>query len=94
MCSVHVLFFASAEDAAGCSRTDVSLPAVVDSATADPGFSLTQLSIILAIKFPKLGKVLETSTWAVDEELVPDEDVDTVLLNEGSVVAVLPPVSG
>ena len=52
------------------------------------------LSKLLVERYPRLRPVLETSNWAVNEEMVDDEAVATLILVPGDTVAVLPPVSG
>lgn len=81
-----VLFFASAQDAAN-GLASLSHP-IPHPAT------LASLALALGTQYPALVEVLRTSSWAVNEEMVPDEEVATWSLKEGDVVAVLPPVSG
>lgn len=90
--AVTVLLFASAQDAAD-DQSSVTLPYTVDVVT------LGELAKVLVGCFPKLRRVLETCSWAINEEMVDDDDVGGVgVLNRrlegGDIVAVLPPVSG
>lgn len=82
-----VLFFASA--ASATSVNSLSLP----PSDVTPS-TLEALSKLLVERYPRLRPVLETSNWAVNEEMVDDEAVATLTLVPGDTVAVLPPVSG
>jgi molybdopterin converting factor small subunit len=85
--SLTVLLFASAQDAVGgLSSLSLTLPS--SSST------LLHLAELLAQKYPALGRVLRSSSWAVNEVMVGEEEVEGFELKEGDVVAVLPPVSG
>jgi len=85
--SLTVLFFASAQDAVG-GLSSLSLTLSSSSST------LPHLAELLAQKYPALGRVLRSSSWAVNEVMVGEEEVEGFKLKEGDVVAVLPPVSG
>lgn len=89
---LRLLFFASAQSATRLSSLEIPLPPA-SSLSSEP-YTLTKLAQDLAQQFPKLGPVLETSNWAVNEEMVGEEDVEGFVLNGGETVGVLPPVSG
>lgn len=59
---------------------------------------LSDLGATLVALHPntKLGTVLESSAWSVNEEMVPNDsnDVASIRLKAGDVIAVIPPVSG
>lgn len=84
MVALTLLFFASAQDAV----RQASLAYTTDAAT------LPVLAVELAIKYPALEAVFKSSGWAVNEEMVAEDEVQGWTLAEGDVVAVLPPVSG
>jgi molybdopterin converting factor small subunit len=87
--TIQVLFFASAKDAARTPSLSLPLP------SSSTPYTLSHLAKDLVGRYPgKLVNILETSTWAVNEEMVPDEEVEGQVLRGGDVVAVLPPVSG
>ncbi|KAL7415819.1 hypothetical protein BDY24DRAFT_412757 [Mrakia frigida] len=88
---LHLLFFASAQSATRLSSLDFPLPS--SSPPSSTPYTLPQLTKDLASQFPKLASVLETSSWAVNEEMVGEEEVAGWVLNEGDTVGVLPPVS-
>ena len=78
---VRVLLFAAAREAAGADRTEIELP---EGATVAGAFAR------LAAAPPRLAGVLPSCRAAVDEEFAPLGSA----LRDGSVLAVLPPVSG
>ena len=78
---VEVLFFTAAREKAGVDRVTVDLPAAA---------SVGELWRRLAEERPALAPVLPACRAAVDESFAPA----CAVLREGSVVAVLPPVSG
>jgi molybdopterin converting factor small subunit len=87
--TLQVLFFASAKDATRTSSLALPLP------SSSTPYTLSKLAKDIVERYPgKLVKILETCTWAVNEEMVPDEEVEGHVLKGGDVVAVLPPVSG
>jgi len=90
---LQLLFFASAQSATRLSTLDFPLPPSSSSTTSTP-YTLPQLARDLAQQFPKLAQVLETSSWAVNEEMVGEEEVEGWVLQGGETVAILPPVSG
>jgi molybdopterin converting factor subunit 1 len=79
--NVDVLFFAAARERAGTDRLRVEVP--------EPA-TIARLWERLAALRPALRDVLPACRAAVDEEFAPR----STPLREGSVVAVLPPVSG
>ena len=83
-----LLFFASASSATTLSTLSYPLPS-----SPNP-YTLSSLGADLAKRFPKLAAVLETSSWAVNEEMVGEEEAEGWVLKGGETVAVLPPVSG
>ena len=89
-----ILFFASAQTATSLSTLSFPLPTSERSPSSSQPYTLSKLSIDLVERFPKLGKVLESASWAVDEEMVGEEEVGGWVLRGGETVAVLPPVSG
>lgn len=78
---VDVLLFAAAREAAGTGSAALDL---ADGATVADAFEA------LAVRHPALRGVLPACRAAVDEEFAPAAR----RLSPGSVVAVLPPVSG
>lgn len=84
---ITVLYFAAASTATGLHSEQVVLP------SGDP-FPLPSLSGLLTSLHPKTGldKVLATSQWSVDAEMV--DDPEEVVLVGGEEVAVICPVSG
>ena len=78
---VRLLAFASASDAVGASELELEL---------DPGFTIAQLKARLEREHPALAGLWGRIAVAVDGELAADADE----LEEGSEVALLPPVSG
>jgi sulfur-carrier protein len=78
---VVVRLFARAKDLAGADSLRVELP---------DGATVAALKTALAAGWPKLSSIVFRSAIAVDEEFATDNS----LLSAGSVVALLPPVSG
>ncbi|KAH9945246.1 uncharacterized protein BXZ73DRAFT_86768 [Epithele typhae] len=90
--SITVLYFAAASTETGLTEEEVPLPMAGDAANA--AFPLKDLAALLAARHPdtKLGRVLEGSQWAVNEDMV--DDPGSVTLRGGEEVAVICPVSG
>ena len=88
MPQITVLYFAAASTAAGATEETIQLP------TDGAPFPLSSLAAHLSNLHPKTGldKILETSQWSVDAEMV--EDAASVVLKGGEEVAVICPVSG
>jgi molybdopterin converting factor small subunit len=86
---ITVLYFAAASTATKLTSQTVSLPH-----TTDQEFHLSSLGDLLVSLHPNTGldKVLQSSQWSVDAEMV--DDPKEVVLNGGEVVAVICPVSG
>lgn len=84
---ITVLYFAAASTAAGMTVERVPLP------SANP-LPLTALSELLVSRHPNVGldRILASSQWSVDEEMV--DEPDKVMLKGGEEVAVICPVSG
>ncbi|EGN98697.1 hypothetical protein SERLA73DRAFT_107794 [Serpula lacrymans var. lacrymans S7.3] len=82
---VTVLYFAAASTAVGLTEERVAL---------QPSFHLNALGDHLISLHPNCGldKVLQSSQWSVDAEMV--EDVDQVVLKGGEEIAIICPVSG
>jgi molybdopterin converting factor small subunit len=92
--SIHVLYFASAKEAAGIGRQDIVLPEI-PFPLAKLGEHLTQLVADSGKGDAKsFGKVLETSKWSVDEDMVDEDGLAKMTLSGGEDVAIIPPVSG
>ncbi|KAF7978814.1 hypothetical protein HWV62_44591 [Athelia sp. TMB] len=88
---ITVLYFAAASTATGLTTETVNLPfADIDGS----GFPLSSLADLLVSLHPKggLDKVLRSSQWSVDAEMV--DDIENVKLKGGEEVAVICPVSG
>ncbi|KAJ8072725.1 hypothetical protein AAF712_008238 [Marasmius tenuissimus] len=83
---IKILYFAAASTVTNCTEEKVSLP--------HSDFPLSELSDLLVSRHPntELGKVLASSQWSVDFEMV--DDPKSVKLNGGEEVAVICPVSG
>ena len=84
--TVTVLFFAGALTATGVHSQTVVLP--------NPSFKLSDLGPLLVAKHPgtDLERVLSTSRWSVDMEMI--DEPGARMLSGGEEVAVIPPVSG
>ncbi len=81
MIEVEILFFAHAKDLAGSACARLTLPAGATVATA---------ATELAGRFPRLGGLLKTCRFAVNEEFARGGDA----IPDRAMIAVLPPVSG
>lgn len=90
MGKITVLYFAAAITAAGTTSETVDIPATADGAP----FLLSALADVLISLHPgsNLDKVLKTSQWSVDAEMV-DDPAQCVLKGDEE-VAVICPVSG
>lgn len=84
--TITILYFAAASTATGKTTEQIPIPS--------SGLPLSSLSSHLASRYPNTGldKVLQTSQWSVNEEMV--DDPASVTLTGGEEVAVIPPVSG
>ncbi|EKM78741.1 hypothetical protein AGABI1DRAFT_114344 [Agaricus bisporus var. burnettii JB137-S8] len=85
--TITILYFASASTATGKSTETLSIPST--------GLPLPSLPTLLHSLYPNnttLIKVLNSSQWSVDEEMI--DDPSSVILRGGEEVAVIPPVSG
>lgn len=80
---IIVKLFAGAAEAAGAREVDIMRPSV-------DTLSLAEVKADLAVRYPALGKLLETAWCARNDEYVTAE----ATLHDGDVVAVIPPVSG
>ncbi|MFO0926974.1 MAG: molybdopterin converting factor subunit 1 [Gemmataceae bacterium] len=78
---VRVQLFARSRDLAGADAVTVELPA---------GATVAALRAALAAAYPRLSGLLARCAVAVDTEFARDEDS----VQEGSEIALLPPVSG
>ncbi|KAF8557412.1 hypothetical protein OG21DRAFT_1407204 [Imleria badia] len=88
---ITVLYFAAASTATGLYEQSISLPT-----DTDPKFPLASLAALLVSLHPNTGldKVLESSQWSVNAEMIPESEVGSVFLGGGEEVAVICPVSG
>ncbi|KAI0346105.1 hypothetical protein BDW22DRAFT_1352103 [Trametopsis cervina] len=86
---INVLYFAAASTATGLTSERISVPS-----EDHDDLTLSSLSSVLVSKHPgkDLDKILATSQWSVDEEMV--DDPSSVILKGGEEVAVICPVSG
>jgi len=83
---INVLYFAAASTATGLCQELVPIPS---------GLRLSSLGELLVARHPgatALGKILDSSKWSVDAEMV--DDPEGVELKGGEEVAVICPVSG
>lgn len=89
--AIQVLYFAAASTATGLTSQTVLLP---HSTPVSQEFRLSSLGDLLTSLHPNKGldKVLQTSQWSVDAEMV--DDPREVVLKGGEEVAVICPVSG
>jgi molybdopterin synthase catalytic subunit len=78
---VEVLFFARARELAGSASVKLQLPL---------GSSVSGAAALLAAQYPQLDPVLKSCRIALNEELTTGSE----LVDDGAVLAVLPPVSG
>lgn len=85
---ITLLYFAAASTSTGLTTEQIPLPSSFEP------FKLSSLSALLVSRHPGKGleKVLESSQWSVDAEMV--EDAEVVVLKGGEEVAVICPVSG
>ncbi|KAG1746757.1 uncharacterized protein EDB91DRAFT_1048998 [Suillus paluster] len=83
---ITVLYFAAASTATGLAEQSITLPA--------PQYPLSSLSGLLVSLHPDVGldKILQSSQWSVNAEMV--DSVKEVTLKGGEEVAVICPVSG
>lgn len=83
---ITVLYFAGASTATKKTTEQIPVP--------DTGLTLPSLKNLLISQYPgtDLEKVLQSSQWSVDAEMV--DDPISVTLRGGEEVAVIPPVSG
>ncbi|KAI0072536.1 hypothetical protein K474DRAFT_368315 [Panus rudis PR-1116 ss-1] len=85
-----LLYFAAASTTLNTTSEKITLPY-----TPFPLSSLgSLLSSIHSDKAMELSKVLGSSQWSVDAEMVDSDKVEEVKLNGGEEVAVICPVSG
>jgi len=86
---ITVLYFAAASTATGLTSQTVLLP----SSTSQQ-FRLSALGDLLVSLHPNKGldKILPSSQWSVDAEMV--DDSQEVVLKGGEEVAIICPVSG
>lgn len=84
--TITVLYFAAASTATGLPSEEIPIP--------HEGFKLSELGSLLTSRHSKsdLGKILNTSRWSVDLEMISNPEV--VVLRGGEEVAVICPVSG
>lgn len=78
---IQVLYFASAREAAGVGAETLEVPA---------GARVASLRALLGTRHPRLAAAWPTTRFAVGERFAADDEP----LETGSVVALLPPVSG
>ncbi len=83
---ITVLYFAGASTATKKTTEQISIP--------DKGLSLPSLKDLLISQYPNtdLEKVLRSSRWSIDAEMI--DDPNPVTLKGGEEVAIIPPVSG
>ncbi|KAF9266613.1 hypothetical protein L218DRAFT_857783 [Marasmius fiardii PR-910] len=83
---IQILYFAAASTALNCTEERVTLPRL--------DFPLSSLAELLTSRHPntELGKILKSSQWSVDCEMV--DNPEQVKLRGGEEVAVICPVSG
>lgn len=81
MMRIEVLCFAAARDAVGESTLTLAV---------EPGTTVERAIALLAMRHPALAPLAPALRCAVNEEFV----ATTILLREGDVLALLPPVSG
>ena len=92
---VNVFFFAAAKEATGgVGSQKISLPEIP--------FPLSKLAAHLVQTVARSGqgdtgsleKVMQHSKWSVNEDMVAEEEMDSIILKGGEDVAIIPPVSG
>lgn len=79
--SREILFFARVADLAGCRSVTHAF------GNAQP---IEEIKAWLLARFPRIGEIIESCAWAVDNELVALDQP----LGRGTQIALLPPVSG
>lgn len=98
---ITVLYFAAASTATGLTSERIVIPSRTFTDTKDlpidnelEHFRLSSLADLLISLHPKtnLDKVLKSSQWSVDAEMV--DDPQEVVLKGGEEVAIICPVSG
>lgn len=84
---ITVLYFAAASTATGLTSERIPI-------ASEEGLPLTSLPELLVSRHPNtsLDRILATSQWSVDEEMV--DDPSEIVLKGGEEVAVICPVSG
>jgi len=84
--TITVLYFAAASTTTGLASEKISIPS--------EGLKLSELRNVLTSRHSAsdLGKVLNSSRWSVDLEMIDDPEV--IVLKGGEEVAVICPVSG
>ena len=84
------MYFASAREALSIPSETVLLPS--------QAFALVKLGQLIRDlhkdRIAELDEVLRRSAWSVNEEMIARDDEASVILHNGDVVAVIPPVSG
>ena len=78
---VKVRLFAAARELAGSDQVELEIPAQA---------TLADLRQAIAKECPALQKILAHTLWAVDAEYAGD----SMIINQGSEIALIPPVSG
>lgn len=105
---ITVLYFAAAQTATDRYSEAIALDDVLaystafsssESASPPNTVPLSALAPYLSSLYPtssatSLSSILASSAWSVNEEMIPEEDVEQTVLRKGDVVAVIPPVSG
>ena len=91
--TITVLYFAAASTATGLTFGSIELPT---TSSHTQGFPLSELAAFLEARHAgtDLGKILRTSRWSVDAEMVEEGEEDSVILKGGEEVAIICPVSG
>jgi len=90
---ITILYFAAASTATGLTSQTISLP-LPSSTSPTEQFRLSSLGDLLVSLHSNKGldKILQSSQWSVDAEMV--DDPREVVLKGGEEVAVICPVSG
>lgn len=89
--TVWVLYFAAARTALGKAREEVHLSSSPNNSSV--------AALVSTLREQHKGNaafqdVLATGRWAVEEELVEPEEMESTTLSSGQTIALLPPVSG
>jgi molybdopterin synthase sulfur carrier subunit len=86
---ITVLYFAAASTATKLTSESITLPPEPEA-----DFRLSALPALLTTRHPNTGldKILASSQWSVDAEMV--DNPENVVLKGGEEVAVICPVSG